>query len=89
MSIKETYRKFTGGSIITEIALIFTVVTLVNSMIMVVGWDEPKLGTHAYLHLLGRLGIVSLIVVVWEYDIILSYLRLTLSKQSVTSAWRS
>ncbi len=87
--LKNAYRRFTGGSIIVETAVIFTLITLVNSIMMVVGWDQPKVGASAYLHLLGRLGIVSLVVVIWDYDMILSYLKRLSSKQSSSRAWQS
>jgi len=88
-SFKKAYRDFTGDSIIAEIALIFTVITVVNSIMMVAGWDQPKQGAFAHLHLLGRLGIVSLVVVIFEYDEILSLLKSFSSRQNILFDWRN
>jgi hypothetical protein len=45
-----------------DVALLFTIVTVGNSAMMLTGLDEPKVGTFAYVHLLGRLGIIALLV---------------------------
>jgi hypothetical protein len=45
-----------------DVALAFTVITVVNSVMMLVGWDEPKDGSFAYTHLLGRLGLVATVI---------------------------
>jgi hypothetical protein len=45
-----------------EVAVLFTVITVGNSVMMLTGLDEPKTGTFAYVHLLGRIAIVVVVV---------------------------
>jgi hypothetical protein len=45
-----------------DVALLFTLVTVGNSLMMLTGLDEPKTGSFAYVHLLGRLGIIASLV---------------------------
>ncbi len=49
-----------------DVAVGFAVVTVGNSVMMLTGLDEPKTGSFAYVHLLGRLGIITLIVGVFH-----------------------
>lgn len=44
------------------VGITFTLITLVNSIMMLTGLDEPKQGVFAYVHLMTRLGIISLII---------------------------
>lgn len=44
------------------IGITFTLVTVINSIMMLTGLDEPKQGVFAYVHLITRLGIITLIV---------------------------
>lgn len=44
------------------VCAVFTGVTVLNSIMMIAGWDEPKTGTFAYLHLLSRLAIIAAVV---------------------------
>ncbi|HSL58750.1 MAG TPA: hypothetical protein VK866_12970 [Acidimicrobiales bacterium] len=53
---------------IGDVTLGFTAVTVVNSAMMLTGLDEPKVGTFAYVHLLGRLGIVTVVVGLFYLD---------------------
>ncbi|MFP3908169.1 MAG: hypothetical protein ACLFWR_14155, partial [Acidimicrobiales bacterium] len=53
----------------------FAIITVVNSVMMVVGWDTPKSGTFAYVHLLSRLGIVAIVVALIDSDELLDNLR--------------
>lgn len=46
----------------TVVCAVFTGVTVLNSIMMIAGWDEPKTGTFAYLHLLSRLAIIAAVV---------------------------
>lgn len=46
----------------------FTVITVVNSVMMITGWDTPKTGTFAYTHLLSRLAIVAAVVSLFHLD---------------------
>lgn len=50
------------SSFLGDVALLFTIVTVGNSVMMLTGLDEPKIGSFAYLHLLGRLGIITVVV---------------------------
>lgn len=45
-----------------EVAVLFTVITVGNSVMMLTGLDEPKNGTFAYVHLLGRIAIIVVVV---------------------------
>ena len=49
-----------------DLAAVFAVVTVGNSVMMVTGLDQPKTGSFAYVHLLSRLGIILLIVGVFH-----------------------
>jgi hypothetical protein len=51
-----------------DIALLFTIVTIGNSAMMLTGLDEPKSGTFAYVHLLGRFGIIVAVVGLFYLD---------------------
>jgi hypothetical protein len=51
-----------------DVAVLFTVVTVGNSLMMLTGLDEPKTDTFAYVHLLGRLGIITGIVGLFHLD---------------------
>lgn len=73
--LKAVHRWFDDSSIVEEIAQIFLIITVINSLMMVVGWDEPKEGSFAYVHLLGRLAIITIIVMIWEYEDILAFLK--------------
>lgn len=57
-----------ASTFIGDVALVFTTVTVVNSVMMLTGSDEPKTGTFAYVHLLGRLGIVTSVVGLFYVD---------------------
>jgi hypothetical protein len=51
-----------------DVAVLFTIVTVGNSLMMLTGLDEPKNDTFAYVHLLGRLGIITGIVGLFHLD---------------------
>jgi hypothetical protein len=40
----------------------FTIITVINSLMMITGFDIPKQGLFAYIHMMSRLMIVSLII---------------------------
>lgn len=46
----------------------FALVTVINSIMMVTGFDTPKVGVFAYVHLLIRLGIIFAVFLLWDYD---------------------
>jgi hypothetical protein len=56
------------GSLLGEVALLFAIVTVGNSVMMVTGLDEPKSGSFAYVHLLGRFGIIVAVVGLFHLD---------------------
>ncbi len=56
------------SGILINIAIAFTLITIVNSFMMVAGIDTPKTGSFAYLHLLVRLSIVTLAVSLAKAD---------------------
>ena len=66
--VKALIRWFSADerSIGEQIAQAFAVITVINSFMMAIGWDRPKTGSFAYLHLLSRLGIIAVVAVLWE-----------------------
>ncbi|TVP92058.1 hypothetical protein [Alkalibacterium sp.] len=59
-NVKEYFNRVTPYE---TIGISFTLVTIVNSIMMLTGLDEPKEGVFAYVHLMTRLGIITLIVI--------------------------
>jgi hypothetical protein len=59
---------WSDSTYLTDVGLGFAVVTVINSVMMVVGWDTPKTGSFAYTHLLGRFAIVAAIMAVFHLD---------------------
>ena len=57
-----------AGTFLGDVAVLFTVVTVGNSLMMLTGLDEPKTGSFAYLHLLGRLAIITGVVGLFHLD---------------------
>jgi hypothetical protein len=55
-------RWWDASTYLGDVALLFTVVTVGNSLMMLTDLDEPKTGSFAYVHLLGRLGIIAVLV---------------------------
>lgn len=55
-------------SFLESICEAFTLITLVNSLMMVTDYDTPKTGTFAYVHMLTRLLIISVVVAVWKWE---------------------
>ena len=75
-SLKKLYRWFIrDNDIFTEICEAFTVVTVINSYMMVAGMDQPKIGRFAYIHLLIRLMIISVIIALWEDESIFQSIK--------------
>lgn len=66
--LRRTRRWWEQSSYVGAVALAFTVITVVNSGMMVAGWDTPKTGVFAYTHLLGRLAIVAAVVALFHLD---------------------
>lgn len=57
-----------ASSYLDDVALAVTIITVGNSVMMVTSLDEPKTGTFAYVHLLGRLGIIMVLVGLFSVD---------------------
>jgi hypothetical protein len=57
-----------ASTFVGDVALLFFVVTVGNSVMMLTGLDEPKTGSFAYVHLLGRLGIITVVVALFHAD---------------------
>lgn len=53
----------------------FTVVTALNSLMMITGFDIPKLGVFAYIHMMVRFLIITLIVIIWMWQDVLMWLK--------------
>ncbi len=68
---KTVYVWYKNIGILVNIAIIFTVITVVNSVMMITGIDTPKTGSFAYLHLLVRTLIIVLAVVISMYKAVL------------------
>lgn len=67
--IKKLYSWFIEDDhILIGICEAFTIVTVINSYMMVSGMDNPKIGRFAYIHLLIRLTIVSVFFIIWDYE---------------------
>ena len=61
-------RFFTEKNAVAGVSDAFSVVTVVNSFMMLTGLDTPKEGRFAYVHLLIRLGIITGIWVVFDFS---------------------
>lgn len=67
--IKSIYLWVVGDdSFLAGICGAFTLVTVVNSYMMVSGTDTPKVGRFAYMHLLLRLTIICIAFSIWDYE---------------------
>ncbi len=55
------------GKPLEDICTAFLVITVINSIMMVNGWDTPKEGTFAYVHMLTRLLIITGIISVFMF----------------------
>lgn len=57
------------------VCVVFTVLTIVNSFMMITNIDVPKQGVFAYIHMLSRFLIISLIVAILFYKEIIESFR--------------
>ncbi len=67
------WHKDTG--VFVHIAVLFTLITVINSIMMITGIDTPKTGTFAYTHLLVRTLIVTLAVVISMFKDVLENIK--------------
>lgn len=72
---RRLFRWFNELYIIEAIALFFTFITVINSFMMVVGWDYPKTGAFAYIHLMMRLAIITVIIGICDYKEVIEWCR--------------
>jgi len=71
---------------LTQICELFTLVTVINSYMIVYINDEPKIGKFAYIHLLMRLLILSVIIMIWEEKLIFSEIKsIILSTKNISA----
>ena len=61
-------RFLTEKNAIAGVSDTFSVITIINSFMMVTGLDTPKEGRFAYIHLLIRLGIITGIWVIFDFS---------------------
>ena len=67
--LKKVYRWLFGDQgTLVGVSDAFALVTVINSVMMVTGFDTPKVGVFAYVHLLIRLGIIFAVFLLWDYD---------------------
>lgn len=65
--VRKLWRWIIGDQdIIVEISEAFTIITVINSYMMISGMDKPKIGQFAYVHLLIRLAIITVVLAIWE-----------------------
>lgn len=53
----------------------FTIVTAINSLMMIVGYDTPKQGVFAYIHMMVRLFIISCIFIIWMWKDVIQWAK--------------
>lgn len=76
---------FSRVTLYETIGIVFTLVTVFNSIMMLAGLDEPKQGVFAYVHLITRLGIITLIVTLISFkELIENRRKLKRQKLSLT-----
>ena len=63
-SLDGLVRWYRECGVFTGIAIVFTLITLVNTVMMLTGIDAPKEGLFAYQHMLVRIAIVTGAVVI-------------------------
>lgn len=74
--VKKFWRWIIGDQdIIVEISEAFTIVTVINSYMMISGMDKPKIGQFAYVHLLMRLAIITVVCVIFEDESIFQAIK--------------
>lgn len=60
---------------LTMVCVVFTGITVLSSVMMLAGWDQPKTGAFAYLHLLSRLAIIAAVVGLFYLDDLWTWIR--------------
>ena len=64
-----------GEDILTEICSAFTIVTVINSYMIISGMDTPKTVRFAYIHFLISLVIISLVCFILERESIFQAIK--------------
>ena len=72
------------SSVFTHIAVLFTLITFINSVMMLTGIDTPKSGTFAYTHLLTRLLIVTIAGLLWQHQKVLHFFQKSSQRNAVS-----
>ncbi|KAB3525894.1 hypothetical protein [Alkaliphilus serpentinus] len=79
MSFKKGFQKFSvwweDETPIEGICEAFTIVTVINSLMMIMGYDTPKEGVFAYIHMMTRLLIIAFIVSIWMWKDVLQWIK--------------
>ena len=86
---KRVHRWFIERNIVEDVAIAFTFITIINSFMMVVGWDQPKEDAFAYVHLIARLAIIIVVIGVWEYEVILGEIRAWFKRDKTSNGLRN
>jgi len=59
---------FGSENTVVDICIAFALFTAFNSTQMVLGYDTPKEGTFAFVHLMLRLAIITFAFLIWDYE---------------------
>lgn len=65
--------------IFQEICQTFTFITVINSFMMILSIDTPKVGEFAYVHILMRLLIISIIILIFDFRYIPQEIKQTIN----------
>lgn len=82
-------RWFSDRTYLTSVFWAFGIITVANSVMMLTGWDTPKSGTFAYVHLLSRLGIITIVVAVIDFDDLRDDLRRRAERRTLRTTPRT
>ncbi len=74
-SLKHLKSWYEHSGIGINIAIGFTALTVMNSVMMLTGYDVPKTGAFAYLHLLTRLSIFIMVVGIVMYKKLIDQIK--------------
>ncbi|KAB3535736.1 hypothetical protein F8154_05400 [Alkaliphilus pronyensis] len=66
----------------------FTIVTAINSIMMLTGHDTPKEGVFAYIHMMLRLLIISSIITIWMWKDILQWVKKSTFRFNIKSLYQ-
>lgn len=75
----KNYFNWNEVCIFQEICQTFTFITVINSFMMILNIDTPKIGEFAYVHILMRLLIISIIILIFDFRHIPQEIKQTIS----------